>query len=222
MFNKKIVVLGSSGHAKSIIDILETLDIEIVGFLDSFKPVGQKILRYKILGGINALLNCEKKFGTNNLVVGIGDNQMRKKIVCEIKTLNNSLFFPSIVSPRAYVSKYSSVGEGSIVFNGSFINVESNIGRFCVVNSGCIVEHNTIIEDYCNLSPGVNSGGNVKISESTFVGSSATIIQKITIGQNVVVGAGAVVTENLPDSVLAVGIPAKIKKTNYLNPDLLK
>jgi sugar O-acyltransferase (sialic acid O-acetyltransferase NeuD family) len=221
MVDKKIIVFGSSGHAKSIADILERLNLEIVGFIDSFKPSCQKILNYKTLGNEAILKNCKEKYGTNNIVLGLGDNLKRKKIAQKIKLINKEIVFPPIISPDAYISKYSSVGEGTIVFNNSFINIESEIGRFCVINSSSIIEHNCCIKDFCNISPGVNIGGNVKINETSFIGSSATIIQKIKIGKNVIVGAGAVVTKNLPDNVLAVGIPAVIKKNNYTNENLL-
>mgnify|MGYP000408262092 CR=1 FL=1 len=45
-----------------------------------------------------------------------------------------------------------------------------------------------------------------------YVGIGATVIDHITIGAGSVIGAGAVVTKDLPDRVLAVGVPAKVVK----------
>jgi sugar O-acyltransferase (sialic acid O-acetyltransferase NeuD family) len=220
MSNNKIIIFGSSGHAKSIADILERLDYEIVGFVDSFKPVGQKVLNYKTIGDEKVLGNCLKIFGTTQVAIGIGDILNRKNVVKKLKSINPEIIFPTIISPDAYISKYSSLGEGTVVFSSSFINVECEIGRFCVINSSSILEHNTKIDSFCTISPGVNIGGDVRINGSTFIGSSATIIQKISIGNNVVIGAGAVVTSNVPDRVLMAGIPAVIKKKNYKNKDI--
>lgn len=52
--------------------------------------------------------------------------------------------------------------------------------------------------------------GKVKIGNRVFVGASSTILPGVTIGNNVIIGAGSVVTQNLPDDVVAVGNPAKV------------
>ena len=48
------------------------------------------------------------------------------------------------------------------------------------------------------------------------------IIDRITIGENTVVGSGALVLKDLPDNVLAYGIPAKIIRTREPGEKFLK
>lgn len=220
--HNRIIVFGSSGHAKSIAVILELLNYEIVGFIDSFLPKGTKVLSYKIIGDESNLKKCDEDYGTNKIVVGIGDILNRQKVVRKIKSINSNIFYPSIISPKSCVANYTTIGQGTVIFNNSFVNVESNIGEFCIINSSCIVEHNTIIGNYCSISPGANIGGNVTIHDNTFIGSSATIIQKRSIGNNCVIGAGAVVTNDIAPNVLAVGVPAFVKKENYINKNMFK
>lgn len=222
MKTEKIIIFGSSGHARSIAEILERLDYEIVGFIDSYLPKGQKVLNYKTIGNEKTLINCEIVYGTNNVVIGVGDIKGRNKVVEKIRKLNPNINFPTIISPEATVSKHSKIGEGTVIFSNSFVNVECVIGKFCIINSASIVEHNTQICDFCTISPAVNIGGDVKIGECSFIGSSATIIQKRTIGKHAVIGAGAIVTRNIPDNVLAVGMPAIVKKENYTNDKLFQ
>jgi sugar O-acyltransferase (sialic acid O-acetyltransferase NeuD family) len=222
MKSKKIIIFGSSGHARSIAEILEMLDYEIVGFIDSYLPKNQKVLNYRTIGSEKVLFNCEKTYGTNKVVIGVGDIQGRKKVVEKIRKINPDIIFPSITSPKATISKYTIIGEGTVIFSNSFVNVECEIGDFCVINTASIVEHNTQICDYCTISPAVNIGGEVKIEEYSFIGSSATIIQKRNIGKHVVIGAGAIVTRNIPDNLLAVGMPAIVKKENYTNNKLFQ
>lgn len=219
---KKIIIFGSSGHARSIAEILEMLNYEIIGFIDSYKPKGAKVLNYITIGNEEDLADCENKFGTNNIVIGVGDIQGRTKVFEKIRKINPNIIFPAIISPKATVSKYARIGEGTVIFSNTFINVECKIGKFCVINSASVVEHNTEICDFCTISPAVNIGGDVTIHECSFIGSSATIIQKRKIGNRVVIGAGAIVTINIPDNVLAVGIPAVIKKENYTNNNLFQ
>lgn len=49
----------------------------------------------------------------------------------------------------------------------------------------------------------------VRIKKSTRIGICVTILPGVTIGRNAVVGAGAVVTKDIPDNAVAVGVPAK-------------
>jgi len=51
--------------------------------------------------------------------------------------------------------------------------------------------------------------GNVTLEHDVTVGTSAAIVQGRTIGVGAVVGAGAVVVDDLPAGVTAVGVPAR-------------
>ena len=57
-----------------------------------------------------------------------------------------------------------------------------------------------------------NLGGNVRIGKGSWIGIGSSIIQGIKIGEEVLLGAGSVVIKDLPDTVKAVGNPAKIIK----------
>ncbi|WP_202807026.1 serine O-acetyltransferase [Planktothrix agardhii] len=48
------------------------------------------------------------------------------------------------------------------------------------------------------------------IGDQVFIGPGAKIFGKIRIGNDVAIGANAVVTKDLPDNAVAMGIPAKI------------
>ena len=53
----------------------------------------------------------------------------------------------------------------------------------------------------------------VTIGNDVWIGGNVTILPGVTIGNNVVIAAGAVVTHDIPDNVVAGGVPAKIIKT---------
>ncbi|NET87022.1 MAG: serine acetyltransferase [Kamptonema sp. SIO1D9] len=72
--------------------------------------------------------------------------------------------------------------------------------------------------EYCTISQDVTIGiggrgdkqGFPKIGDRAYIGAGARIIGSITIGNDVAIGANAVVTKDLPDNAVAVGVPAKI------------
>ena len=60
------------------------------------------------------------------------------------------------------------------------------------------------------IAQGAGFVGAVKIKCGAWIGSGAVILPGVTIGRNAVVGANAVVTKDVPDNHVAVGVPAKI------------
>ena len=59
---------------------------------------------------------------------------------------------------------------------------------------------------------GYEYGIDITIGDNVWIGGNTCIMPGVTIGNNVVVGAGAVVTKDIPDNSLAVGVPAKVIK----------
>ena len=60
---KNIVIYGASGHAKMIVDIiLKNNDYNLIGFIDSYKPVNSAVYGYKIIGNLDSLSVLIKKF----------------------------------------------------------------------------------------------------------------------------------------------------------------
>lgn len=53
----------------------------------------------------------------------------------------------------------------------------------------------------------------VTIGDDVWIGGSCTILPGVTIGSNVVVGAGAVVTHDVPDDSVVLGVPARVVRT---------
>jgi acetyltransferase-like isoleucine patch superfamily enzyme len=52
----------------------------------------------------------------------------------------------------------------------------------------------------------------VTLGKNVWIGSNATILPGVTIGDNSVIAAGAVVTKDVPENVVAAGVPAKVVK----------
>lgn len=85
---------------------------------------------------------------------------------------------------------------------------------------GIVIHKRSIIGNNVNIGTNVTIGGTSgkfrvpEIGDNTIISSGAKIIGEIKVGSNCVIGANAVVIKDIPDNCLAVGIPAKIIKTN--------
>lgn len=61
-------------------------------------------------------------------------------------------------------------------------------------------------------SEGLENAAAINIKDNVWIGANCCILGGVTIGNNAVIAAGAVVTKDIPENALAVGIPAKVTK----------
>jgi hypothetical protein len=66
---------------------------------------------------------------------------------------------------------------------------------------------------YRHLVPDLEITKPITIGNDVYIGNNVIILPGVTIGNNVVIGAGAVVSKDIPDNSVAVGVPARVIKT---------
>lgn len=88
------------------------------------------------------------------------------------------------------------------------------IGNDVKVAQGVNIGHDNKIGDKVLLMNHVNLNGHVKINSNTKIMSGVTIKPRVSIGENTIIGMGSVVTHDIPDNVVAYGIPCKIQYEN--------
>jgi len=66
------------------------------------------------------------------------------------------------------------------------------------------------MEAWSSLGPGAIAGGRVRVGERSAINLGAKVVNDISIGHDTLVGAGAVVTEDIPDNVVAYGVPCRV------------
>jgi sugar O-acyltransferase (sialic acid O-acetyltransferase NeuD family) len=118
--------------------------------------------------------------------------------------------FINVIHNGLDISKMSTLGRGLLINSKVSIAAHTTIGDFVSINRHVSIGHHTVIGDYCSINPGVNIAGNVTIGEGTTIGMGVNIIDGIKIGKNTIIGAGSVVTKDIPDNVVAYGVPCKI------------
>nr|WP_315146908.1 acetyltransferase [uncultured Flavobacterium sp.] len=197
-------LFGGNGHGKVVLDILQ-LDpmINIETIFDDSPKVAE-------IGGIPVCKTSSLDFFRNKeLIIAIGNNQIRKRIATQIEA--NYL---SAIHPKAILGFDVLIGTGTVVLAGAIINPSVRIGKHCIVNTGAVVEHDCVLGDFVHVSPNTSLAGNVTIGEGTHVGIGACVIQGVKVGKWVTVGAGAVILNDVPDYAVIVGNPGKIIKYN--------
>lgn len=209
-----IVIVGSSGHAKVVIDIVrQEGKYNIVGLLDRFRSVGDHTMGCPILGKEEDLPHLISAHAIKGALVAIGDNFIRAQVAARIRELCPDLVFVSVLHPSASMAGDATLGEGTVVMAGVVVNPCSSIGRFCILNTRCSLDHDSSMADFASLAPGVTTGGNCRIGPYSAISIGAVLIHGINIGEHTVVGAGSIVMKSVDSHVLAYGTPAKVIRT---------
>ncbi len=211
MYLKRIIILGSGGHARVLISLIRAADrYEISGILDPGLKREAMVLDVPVLGG-DDLLSRQIKEGITLACIGVGsvgDNSKRARLYKTVKEIGFSV--PCQIHPQAIVKENEvNLSEGVQVMAGVIIQSGSFVRENTIINTGSIVEHDCVIGKHVHICPGAVISGGVIIGDSTFIGAGATIIQGIKIGDNSVVAAGAVVVNDVGDGLKVKGVPAE-------------
>ena len=190
MTKSSILLIGSGGHSKSIIDLLRTNNkYEIFGLIGEPDSIDKEVLGYKIIGSDKDLGNIRSK--VSNAVVAIGqikDVKLRQKIFSLLKKYNYHT--PTIISKYSYISDFSSIGEGTCIGHHVAVNAGVDVGKYCILNTKCLIEHDSTIGEFCHISTGAIVNGNVNIGSESFVGSGTIIREGVKIPPRTIIGAG--------------------------------
>ncbi|MGN0618442.1 MAG: sugar O-acetyltransferase [Ruminiclostridium sp.] len=129
----------------------------------------------------------------------------------------------------------SPIDEGFGLFPSFFADCGKNlhIGKNVFINSGCkfqdqggiyigdgaLIGHNVVIATLNHdFNPEKRRGmypKPVTVGKNVWIGSNSTICPGVTIGDNAVIGAGSVVTKDIPENMVAAGVPAKVIKSIF-------
>lgn len=135
---------------------------------------------------------------------------------------------------------YGKIGRGNRFTKSVFINECAQIGNYNYFGPYSMI-NNAIIGNYCSIAPNVKIGQGVHsieyittyqkisskaighsldkkpsvIGNDVWCGANVVIMQGVNIGDGAVIGANAVVTHDIPDYAVAVGVPAKVIKFRF-------
>lgn len=204
-----LILIGGGGHCKSCIDVIELEGKYCIeGILDGNEKIQNEVLGYPILGDDSLIPQLiSKKYHFLITVGQIKTSQIRKRIYQLLKELNANV--ATVISPNAYVSRHSNLGEGSIVMHGAIINVNTSIGNNTIINTNALIEHDCHLGDHIHISTSAIVNGTVKIGNEVFIGSNSTVSNNIEINSNVIIGIGSTVINSITLEGTYVGTPAK-------------
>ena len=195
---KRIIIYGAGGHAKTVISLLRLLQWEISGIIDDGVPAGTSVSGVPVLGGAGMLPEVRGQGIENavNAVGGIGNYAVRWRIFERLMQLD--FHFPTLIHPAAFVEDSVNLADGIQVLAQSYISSESSVGFGTLINAGAVISHDGKIGKCVNLSPGALLAGEVTVEDFAQIGMGATINLGVTIGTRARVGNSAAVKSDVP------------------------
>lgn len=217
MSDRKVILIGYSGHAFVVAETALENGLEIIGYSDKEKVYTDPYnLSYLGFEKNDDFIGWQKEV---SFILGIGDNKLRQNIANLIESKGKTCH--TLIHASASISKTSIIGSGTFINKNVSVNALAAIGKNVILNTGCIIEHECVLGDAVHIAPGAVLAGNVIIGERTFIGANSVIKQGVRIGANVIIGAGSVILKDIADNGKIAGNPGReIGGSNFnLNRD---
>lgn len=188
---KDLYLLGGGGHCRSCIDVIEQEGkFKIKGIFDIQENVGKNVLNYPIIARDEDIAKFVSQDSYFLITIGqIKTSEVRVKFFEQLKKINANM--ATVISPRAYVSKYAKVGEGTIVLHDVLINSNVEVGVNCILNTKSLLEHDAVVGDHSHISTASVVNGGCRLGDSCFVGSNAVLVQGVVIPEKTIIPAGS-------------------------------
>ncbi len=213
-----LVIFGAGGFGREVLVLLRQINAahpawELLGFYDDRAPATPTVGGLPYLG-TSADLNATA--GPLAVAVAVGSPAARAAVVARLTSPR--LRFPAIVHPGVALQPYQNIalGPGSIVQQDVKLMTDLRIGRFVLINAGSILGHDSVVDDFCSLMCHVDLSGGAHVETGCYLGTKSTVIQQVRIGAHSTLGAGAVAVRDIPARSTAVGVPARVIKTDAL------
>lgn len=205
-----IVIVGSGGHAKYIVEIVEReRRYTIAGLIDRFREPGSQRLGYPVLGKEEDLPLLIDTHFLKGVIIGIGDNSIRSAVAARVSSLCPGLPFVNAIHPDTSIAKDVIIGKGTVIYPGHILGPGCSVGRFCILFTNSSLGHDSTMGDYASIGARVVTGGYCEIGAYAAVNIGSVLVDRVSVGEHSVIGAGSTVLSSLGPRRLAYGTPAK-------------
>jgi len=151
-----------------------------------------------------------------------------QQITADVKLGNNVRIFDFVNLYGCEIGDNSKVGAFVEIQKGVKVGKNVKISTHTFICEGVTIEDNVFVGHNVSFindkyPRSTNPGGALQteadwkvvptvIKQGASIGTSSTILCGVTVGENSIVGAGSVVTKDIPPNVIAVGVPARVRK----------
>jgi UDP-perosamine 4-acetyltransferase len=202
-----VIFIGGGGHAAVCRDVFESAGRQVIGHVSA--EAGDLDLPHL---GVDGQLEELVRKHTADVFVAIGANRVRLRLLRSLSDAGMTI--ASAVDEGARVAPSVTIGAGTVIMPGAVINARTIIGEGVIINTSASVDHDGQVADGAHIAPGSHLAGGVRVGEGAFVGVGVSVIPNCRIGEWSIIGAGAAVIGRIESHCTAVGVPARLVRTN--------
>lgn len=157
----------------------------------------------------------EASYNTKKLLVLMNNSSDTKEIRALLSQITDSWIDESVA---VFTPLYINYGKHTRLGKNVFINFDCtflDLGGISIEDNVLIAPKVSLLSEGHPMEPENRQSltvAPIHIKKNVWIGANATILQGVTIGENSIIAAGAVVSKDVPDNVIAGGIPAKVIK----------
>lgn len=214
--NKNVIIIGGEGNGGVIASCIEDnrarfndLEWEVAGFVNDYE---KEVCGYPVLGGTNDIQELLKNpkyyfmWGIHMIGRNVKTEEIFRKANIPVER------FATIIHKTAFIAQSAILEPGTFVMSNCYIGPQARLGMCSLMMANSLLGHNTTTGPLCHFSVGSVTSSYITIGKCSDVTLGARVIEKRKIGDFAVAGAGSVVTHDIPDYEIHVGIPAKFLK----------
>ena len=208
--NLPVVIIGAGGHAAVVLEALQAVGANAVGFADRDAALSGKSVRgMPVIGDDEAVFERypPHRVLLANGIGGAGSTQPRRAVY--ERFCGRGYRFLTLVHPSAIVSPSATLGAGAQVMAGAVLQASAVIGANTIINTRSSIDHDCRIGSHVHVAPGATLSGEVSVADGAHLGAGCVVIQGVRIGEGALVAAGAVVLRDVPAMGRVAGSPAK-------------
>lgn len=208
---RKIFVFGAGAHGRIVADILVRAASASVAFVDDTPSLqGCVVNGIPIAGTFTDVTTIASTFPeeTGGIVIALGNPVARLAVAR--RAADSGWTFVNAIHPASTIASTVELGTGNMISAGAIINANARIADHVIVNTAAVVEHDAAIEDGATICPCACIGSRSTVGPGAFIGSAAVVLPRVRIGRGAIVAAGSIVTKDVAEQSLVMGIPARV------------
>lgn len=204
-----IIIFGTGPSALAALDIFQSNDIIVYGFLDDeVKLHGTEIQMIPVLGRTDDE-GFTKLIGKKADAFVAVESRKERVAITDYLLETRKVMPVNAIHATAAVSALATLHHGSMFGANAVVQPGVTIGSHCIIGPGAVIDTNATIGENVIISTGARIGANATIESGAFIGTGAIVVPSITIHKNASVGAGSVVVEPVSSGNTVFGNPAK-------------
>jgi sugar O-acyltransferase (sialic acid O-acetyltransferase NeuD family) len=206
---ERLWIHGVSGHGRVVADVAERVwpQAELLGCDDASAKHGGVWMHNRVCQAPPEHAPAHASGAAIHLAVG--DNAIRERLAQRYKLLELSTEWLTLVHPAASVSAHARLGRGCLVAAQAVLGPGARVGHGTIVNHSAIVDHDVVLGDFVHAAPGSVLGGGASLGQRVFLGARAVVLPGVSICDDVLISAGAVVTRDITEPGVWLGVPAR-------------